>query len=137
MSKSSDETGRAMGLVVFVVGIALLAIVFKVAYTMLTNPVPGLTEVITTASTPLKPGAAGPVVAFPGVAAAIVAFVLKLLALAVLTLVGSIMSSKGIHLYFAAAGSPIGSDKPSDPLPDTLSPAPPAAPVPVAAEKRQ
>lgn len=121
MSRSADPIGRIVGILVFLAGIGLLAIVFKETYSMLTNPVPELAGIIHGASIALKPGQPPPPSAFPAVAAAVVAFFLKLALLFVGVIAGSIVSSKGIHLYFAAAGSVHPSTPPTLTLSETPS----------------
>ncbi|HEY3331212.1 MAG TPA: hypothetical protein VGK19_14380 [Capsulimonadaceae bacterium] len=103
MSKHSDPLGRTIGIVVFLIGIALLFLIAKVAFSMLNNPVPQLNAIISAASHPLKPGQAQTSVAFPAVGAAIVAFLLRLSLLLIGIIAGSIVAGKGIHLYFASA----------------------------------
>jgi len=119
MSKSTDPVGRIVGILVFLVGICLLGLVFWQTYTMLTNPVPELTSIIHRTAMPLKSNQTAPPSALPAATAAVVAFLLKLALLLIAVIAGSIISSKGIHLYFTAAGS-------AHPSP-TIAPEPPAA----------
>lgn len=93
-------------LLVLLVGIGMLVLVFNIAYHLFNSPVPGL-------ALPVKPGASAPPAANIGVALS--AFLRQLLLLAVMTVVGSLTASKGIHLYLAARqappNSPVYADK--------------------------
>ncbi len=92
-----DHPSRAVGLIVFVCGIAMLALVFGVAYHLFTQPVAGL-------------GLSDPPQGTPPPAASIglslAAFGERLVLLALLTVVGSVVAGKGIHLCFTAAHGP-------------------------------
>lgn len=105
MGKHFDHVGRALSLVIFIAGVALLALVFAVAYHMLTNPIPGLSAALSTAG---KSGGTGqqPLV---GGAAAVLSFLLRLAVLFVMTLAASLIAARGIHLYFASIGAGHGS----------------------------
>ena len=89
-----DRVSQITGVVTFAAGIAMLLLVFSLAYHMFTQPVPGLNL-----SNP--PHGAPPPAASIGVA--LTSFAEKLLLLALLTLVGSLVASKGVQLLFAAA----------------------------------
>lgn len=93
----SDTSGRVLGTVVFLLGIALLCLVFGIAWSLFRAPVPGL-------ELPIKTGATPP--AASGIGIALSAFVRQLLLLAVMTFAGSLIAGKGIQLYFTAHGVP-------------------------------
>lgn len=86
-----DVPGRLLAYVVFLLGIGLLCAVFSLAWSLFQSPVPGL-------NLPVKSGAATPPAA--NIGAALTAFVRQLLLLAVMTLAGSVVASKGVQLYF-------------------------------------
>lgn len=93
-----DIPSRLLALVVFLLGIGLLCAVFSLAWTLFQSPVPNL-------NLPVKPGAITPPAA--NIGAALTAFVQKLLLLAVMTIAGSVIAGKGIHLYFGTThGNP-------------------------------
>ena len=98
----TDRPSLAAGLVVVALGIAMLVLVFSLAYHMFTQPVPGLN--LTAPPKGVPPPAAS-------IGLALTGFLERLLLLALLTLVGSLVASKGVHLLFAAARS-------HGPLPD-------------------
>ena len=100
-----DRPSRLVGLIAFFVGIAMLGAVFAIAYQLFTQPVPGLNL-----SNP--PHGAPPPAASIGLSLA--NFSEKLLLLALLTLVGSLVASRGVHLCFAAAH---GHSSPVEPVP--------------------
>lgn len=93
-----------------IAGIGLLALVFVVAYHMLTSPVPGLREALSAAGTKSAGSGQQPLV---GGAAAVLSFLLRLAVLFVMTLAASLIAARGIHLYFAAIGSGHGSVAPA------------------------
>ena len=87
----ADLTGRLLALLVFLVGVGMLVFVFVTALHLFQSPVPGLEPL-------QKAGAAPPPSANIGTALA--DFARRLLLLMVMTLAGSILASKGAHLYF-------------------------------------
>lgn len=89
-----DLSGRILGFTVFLVGIALLCLVFSAAWALFRAPVAGL-------ELPVAAGAAAPPAA--GIGIALTAFVRQLLLLAVMIVSGSLVAGKGIQLYFTAA----------------------------------
>lgn len=93
-----DIPSRLLALVVFLLGIGLLCAVFSLAWSLFQSPVPNL-------NLPVKPGATTPPAA--NIGAALTAFVRQLLLLAVMTIAGSVIAGKGIHLYFGTThGNP-------------------------------
>ena len=87
----ADLPGRLLALLVFLVGVGMLVFVFVTALHLFQSPVPGLEPL-------QKAGAVPPPAANIGTALA--DFVRRLLLLMVMTLAGSILASKGAHLYF-------------------------------------
>lgn len=87
----ADLPGRLLALLVFLVGVGMLVFVFVTALHLFQSPVPGLEPL-------QKVGAAPPPAANIGTALA--DFVRRLLLLMVMTLAGSLLASKGAHLYF-------------------------------------
>lgn len=90
----TDLPGRILAVVVFLLGIGLLCFVFSLAWSLFRSPVPGL-------ELPVKPGTAAPPAA--GIGIALTALARQLLLLAVMTIAGSLIAGKGLHLYFTAA----------------------------------
>ena len=93
----TDLSCRLVALLVFLLGIGMLVFVFVSALHLFQSPVPGLEPLQT-------PGAAPPAAANIGVSLA--GFARELLLLGVMTLAGSLLASKGAHLYFSAIHSP-------------------------------
>lgn len=87
-----DLPGRLVAMLVFLSGIAILVFVFFTALHLFQSSVPGLEPLQT-------PGAAPPPAANIGTSLA--AFARQLLLLGVMTLAGSLLASKGAHLYFS------------------------------------
>jgi len=88
-----DLSGRLVSLLVFLAGIGMLIFVFITALHLFQSPVPGL-------DLPVKKGAAAPPAA--NIGTALIAFLRELLLLGVMTLVGSLLASRGAHLYFGS-----------------------------------
>ena len=70
---------------------------------MLTHPIPGMTLPHVSA------GSAATQLDFGRMGAAVIAFVLRLLALLVMTVVASLIAARGVHLYHVAS-APTGSE---------------------------
>jgi hypothetical protein len=87
-SSRQDVAGTVGGLIIFVVGVALLFFVFTLAVRLFNDP-----GVLTAAAA--SPSEGGPVAALIPLAARVVSLFIMLLA-------GSLVASKGIHLYTAA-----------------------------------
>jgi hypothetical protein len=100
----TDLTGRILAVLVFLIGIGLLCLVFYMAWSLFHSPVSGL-------ALPVKPGAVAPPASSIGIA--LTAFVQKVVLLALMTLAGSLISSKGIHLYYSAAHGGSAHDAPA------------------------
>lgn len=90
-----DLAGRILGIMVFLVGIAILAFVFAIAYGFFTSPSAGI-------DIPSKPTAVGAPTTQLGASA--LRMFARILSLTVMCIVGSLVASKGIHLYFRAGG---------------------------------
>jgi len=95
-----DLPGRLVALLVFLIGVAMLVFVFVTALHLFQSPVPGL-------DLPIQAGTAPrPAV---NIGAAMAVFTRSLLLLGVMTLAGSLLASKGAHLYFGTVYPPIES----------------------------
>lgn len=86
-----DLPGRLVSLLVFLLGVAMLVFVFVIAVHLFESPVPGL-------DLPVKAGA--PALPAVNIGASLAVFARSLLLLGVMTLAGSLIASKGAHLYF-------------------------------------
>ena len=86
-----DLPGRLVALLVFLLGVAMLVFVFVIAVHLFESPVPGL-------DLPVKTGAPPPPAV--NIGASLAVFARSLLLLGVMTLAGSLIASKGAHLYF-------------------------------------
>ena len=80
--------GRAVGVIVFLVGIGVLGFVFVVAYRMFTSPVTIGATVANAAS----------------VTAGIAALIARIVLLFVMILVGSLVAGKGVQMYAVLHG---------------------------------
>lgn len=89
-----DLFGKVVAAMVFMFGIAALAYVFLTAVHLFQSPVPGL-------DLPVSKGQAPPTGL--NIGAALASLFSKLAILALMTLAASLIASKGIHLYQAAA----------------------------------
>lgn len=107
------RSGRATAFIYLAIGLALLLYVFWQSHGMLTHPVPGL-------ALPhrMSPSQAAPPVDFGSMGAAALKFVLKLLVLLVMTVVASLVTARGVHLYYVAS-TPAGrgNESSDDPAP--------------------
>ena len=93
----ADTSGRLVALLVFLLGVGMLVFVFVTALHLFQSPVPGL-------ALPVAPGATAQPAA--NIGTALIVFLRELLLLGVMTLAGSILASKGAHLYFNTAHPP-------------------------------
>jgi hypothetical protein len=98
----ADLPGRLLALLVFLAGVGILIFVFVTALHLFQSPVPGLEPL-------QKPGAPPP--AASNIGTALVDFARRLLLLMIMTLAGSLLASRGAHLYFGT----IYSDQASPP----------------------
>ena len=100
--------GRLLGILVFLVGIAILVVVAVLAYDLFTA---------TTSSLQVKPDA-GPD-ATSALGASAMRLIYQILLLIVLCIAGSLVAARGLHLYFVATGpSTPRNNPPSDGRPD-------------------
>ena len=100
----TDLSCRLVALLVFLLGIGMLVFVFVSALHLFQSPVPGLEPLQTRGAPP--PAAANIGVSLAGLAR-------ELLLLGVMTLAGSLLASKGVHLYFSSIHLPAGPTPPS------------------------
>lgn len=132
MTKHGEPFGRIIGILVFLAGIGLLVLIFKEAFAMLASPAPDLDAIVRSATQPVKGAHAAQPNPFPAVGAVVLAFFLRLTLLFVGVISGSIIASKGIHLYFTAGSvptSPALGGSPSDVV-DAISLSPKSSPAP-------
>lgn len=108
---AARTSGAILGILVFLVGIALLGYVFMTARDLFDAPPPALPPA--TAPTPAPAGAASAATPAAQSAALVLGqsltqFAQRLLVLLVMCVAGSVISSKGIELFFKAlaAASP-------------------------------
>jgi hypothetical protein len=85
----TDILGRILGIVILLAGIAMLVLVFTIANHLFRTPIVGL-------ASPSNASSAATI------GMALAEFVKKLLMLAVMTVVGSLIASKGVDTYFHA-----------------------------------
>lgn len=93
-----DKTGRLIGMLIFIAGIAILIFVFFTAYGMFNSTTPGLS-----ANAKLAVDVLGGV---------LINMIVRLFMLFIMTLAGSLIAARGISLY---TGSPRGSSAPKAP----------------------
>ena len=93
----ADLSCRLVALLVFLLGVGVLVFVFVLALHLFHAPVPGL-EPLQTAGAP-PPAAAN-------IGLSLAGFARELLLLGVMTLAGSLLANKGVHLYFSTAFQP-------------------------------
>jgi hypothetical protein len=143
MPTPNHETiaARVTGILVFAAGIAILAFVFFTARGLFDAPLPRLAD-----RRPAEGVAAAPSAATE-IGRSLTQFVRQLLLLLLMCVAGSVIASKGIQLYFAAAQAPGGpghAPRGADPVPAAApaaaerSPAqqqPPPPPSPTPAQK--
>ena len=91
----TDLTGRVLGIIAFLGGIGVLAVVFVFAYTFFTSQ----SSVLPIPSDPNAPAAPT-----SQLGASAVDILAKILTLIVMTIVGSIIAGKGLQMYFNATG---------------------------------
>lgn len=90
----NDLAGRILAVLVFILGIGLLCVVFALAWSLFRSPVPGL-------ELPIKSGVPAPPAA--GIGVALTAFARQVILLLLMTVAGTLIAGKGIHLYFSAS----------------------------------
>jgi len=97
LSNRTDLPGRILATVIILVGVGILFFVFTTALHLFSQPITGL-------GLPAKPHADTPSAA--GIGAAFAVFGQQVLLLTVMTVAGSLIASKGIHLYYGTLLSP-------------------------------
>ena len=117
----ADLAGRLLAFLVFLVGVGMLIFVFTAALHLFQSPVPGLEAL-------QKPGAPPPPAVNIGTALA--DFARRLLLLLLMTLAGSLLASRGAHLYFGTVYPP------SEPAPTAVKNGTGAAGTPDASSKK-
>jgi hypothetical protein len=115
-----DWFGKVVAALVFVTGIAALIVVFVYAKGLFNSPVAGLGLPITKGQTP--PSGLN-------IGVALIQLLRELVLLALMTLAGSLIASRGLHLYQVASASHQQNADPSakSESTDATSSAPPAA----------
>lgn len=93
-----DRGGRAIGMVVFIVGIVILLFVFGIAYSMFTAPA---SQVFGSSSNATSLTATG-------LGAAGVLILVRIALLFIMTLAGSLIAARGIRLYLGSVDSTQG-----------------------------
>ncbi len=83
-----NKSGRAIGMIVFVLGISVLLLVLGTAYQMFAAPISSVFH--PNGNTPLNAAAMGGVIAW---------IIVRITLLFVMMLAGSAIASRGIHLY--------------------------------------
>ena len=91
--RKDSAAGRVLGIVVFLIGIAILVMVAVIAYRLFTDTTSGLQ---------VKPGAAAGTTAQLGNSA--IRMIYRIALLVVLCIAGSLVAARGLHLYFVATG---------------------------------
>lgn len=92
--RNNDWFSRILGVLVFLTGIGLLICVFRYAHMMFTSDTMGLTTTVS------KGMPAGTATAALGESA--IKIFIRIVLLLIMSAVGSLISSKGISMYFAA-----------------------------------
>ena len=103
-SYSHLRGGRAVGLLMLLVGVALLVYVFMQSYGMLTHPIPGM-ALPSSGHAAASSANAASTIDFGRLGSAAIAFLLKLAVLLIMTFVGSVIAARGVHLYYVASGT--------------------------------
>jgi len=93
--RRDDIFARILGIFVFLGGVGLLAFVFYVAYDWFVTPSAGI-------QMSASKGASAPPATLLGASA--LQLLIKLALLLIMTIVGSLLAGKGIHIYFASSG---------------------------------
>lgn len=103
--KKADFTGRLIGIVVFMTGIGLLAFVFLTAYHWFSTP---------SASISTSPNPSSNVSTVSQLGKSVVVMLEKIALLVVMTIVASLVASRGAQLYFASVNAKPPSIAPKD-----------------------
>ena len=87
-----DLAARIIGLVVFALGIAILIASFVIAYKLFTSPTAGIT---------LSPPGSGGTPASTNLSRSALVVLIRIGALFIMVMVGSLIASRGVQMYFA------------------------------------
>lgn len=97
----NDLLGRVIGMLVFLIGVVLLLVVFYVAYTLFTAQPASALGLKFTGDPKRDPSAASIGTQFGWM-------LFRIASLFIMSIAGSLISQKGINLYFSAmAGAPV------------------------------
>lgn len=94
--RKDSAVGRALGILVFLLGIGILVTVAVIAYNLFNASGSALT---------VPPGS--PAGATSQLGASAIRLLYRLALLVVLCIAGSLVAARGLHLYFVATGSPV------------------------------
>ncbi len=94
--RNQNNDGRIAAYLCLLLGLSLLISVYLIARNMMSGPIPGLEL-----NAPSTPNSSPD---FGKMGAAAITFILHLLALLVMCIVGSLITSRGIHMFYVAAG---------------------------------
>lgn len=95
--RRDSAAGRVLGIIVFLLGIGILVLVAVIAYRLFNASGTAL---------PVTPGS--PAGATAQLGASVVRLLYRIALLVILCLAGSLVAARGLHLYFVAAGLPVG-----------------------------
>lgn len=104
--RNNDLWSRILGILVFLAGIAMLVYVFKAAHSMFISDTMGISLA------PIKASEPGTATAALGESA--IRIFVRIVLLLLMSVVASLVSSKGISLYFAASKPTV-----ADTIPET------------------
>jgi hypothetical protein len=110
VSERRDAVGTLVGLLVFLAGIGLIGFTFYLAYDLFTTP-PQTTVGIEVGKPMNLSGAAG----------SLLTVVVRIVMLAVMAVLGSVVANRGVRLYAAARPMPHGAPPPKDAKPPAES----------------
>ena len=103
--QKSDLLGRIIGIVVFLVGVGLLTFVFMTTYWWFSTP---------SAALPTAPATGSTAPATTQLGRSAVVMLERIALLIVMTIVGSLLSGRGVQLYFASVNAKPPSIAPRD-----------------------
>lgn len=96
--RKDSAVGRALGILVFLLGIGILVAVAVISYNLFNNSGSALT---------VTPGSSAGATSQLGASA--IRLLYRLALLIVLCIAGSLVAARGLHFYFVATGSPMAS----------------------------
>ncbi len=88
-----DRGGRTIGMVIFILGIVILLFVFGIAYSMFTAPASQVFGATPNTAT----------ITALGLGSALVVMLIRIALLLVMTIAGSLVAARGMHLYLASS----------------------------------